>query len=169
MSSKMVAVIIATLLMVSVTAASAGAQALPFKAYGSGLRPGAVVEAFNGSVSAGRAVVDGNGNWQIDLLQPVTRNGDVVRFHLDGLLTAQTITFSGGMFVPVPGLVLTVPAGTLPLPTGTLPVPRPANTGTAGLGDQAPSIALAIALSVVAITFVAGGRMTTSRSRARLV
>ena len=151
------AAIVAALLLVSVTVSSAGAQALPFKAYGSGLRVGAVVEAFNGTVSVGRTVVDANGNWQIDLMQPATQNGDVVRFRLDGLLTAQSITFLGGMFVPVPGLVLTVPAGT---PS----VPLPANTGTAGLGQQAPSIALAIALSVVAITFVAGGRMTTRRA-----
>lgn len=153
------AAIVAALLLVSVTASSVGAQALPFKAYGSGLRAGAVVEAFNGANSVGRTVVDANGNWQIDLLQPATRNGDVVRFRLDGFLTAQTITFSGGMFVPVPGLVLTVPAGSVQ--GGTLPAPTPANTGTAGLGEQAPSIALGIALSLVALTFVAGGRVST--------
>ena len=150
------AAIVAALLLVSVTVSSAGAQALPFKAYGSGLRSGAVVEAFNGTVAVGRTVVDVNGNWQIDLMQPATRNGDVVRFRLDGLLTAQSITFSGGMFVPVPGLLLTVPAGTLPVPT-------PANTGTAGLTEQVPSIALGLALSLVAVTFVASGRAATRR------
>jgi len=106
--------------------------------------------------AVGRTVVDANGNWQIDLMQPASQNGDIVRFRLDGLLTAQTITFSGGLFVPVPGLALTVPVGTLPVPT-------PANTGTAGLGEQAPPIALAFALSLVAVMFVAGGRAATRR------
>lgn len=147
---------IASLLLMSVTASSVGAQALPFKAYGSGLRSGAVVEAFNGAASVGRTTVDANGNWQIDLLQPENRNGDVVRFRLDGLLTAQTITFAGGMFVPVPGLVLTVPAGTLPVPT-------PANTGNAGL-EQAPSMVLGIALSAVALALIASARTTTRRT-----
>jgi hypothetical protein len=164
-SARVGAAVVAALLLMSATISSAGAQALPFKAYGAGLRPGAAVEAFKGTTSYGRTTVDAAGQWQIDIKQPPANNGDVIGFKLDGLITAQTITFMGGLFVPIPGLALTVPAGTVAPP---VVVPTPAKTGSAGLTASTPasSIALVLALGALSLGAVVSGRVLTRRSAA---
>ena len=93
-------------------ASSALAQpALPFKAYGSGLKAGQVVTATKGTTEVARATVDANGNWTMDIPADKANPGDAIGFTLDGQRANQTITFQNGQFVPPPGLALTVAAG----------------------------------------------------------
>ena len=101
-------------------ASSALAQpALPFKAYGSGLKAGQVVEAFKGTTSVGKATVDAAGNWSIDI-QPggaaAVAAGDRITMKLDGRDVAQTVTFASGQFPAPPGIALTVGAAATPAP-----------------------------------------------------
>ena len=149
---------VAALVLMSTIVSSASAQAaLPFKAFGSGLTPGAVVEAFKGTTSVGKATVDANGNWQIDIQPTAAANGDVINFKLNGATTVQTVTFQSGQFTPPPGLALTVAAG------GAAPAPAP--TGNAGLvGSTGASMALVLVLGVFALTLVAGARTATRKS-----
>jgi len=153
---------VAALMLMSFVASSASAQAaLPFKAFGSGLKAGQTVEAFKGTTSVGKATVDAGGNWQIDIQPTSAANGDVISFKLDGANATQTVTFQSGQFQPPPGLALTLaPAGA----TGATP-PAPAKTGNAGLvGSTGSSMALALVLGVVALAAVAGARTATRKS-----
>jgi len=149
---------VAALVLMSTIVSSASAQAaLPFKAFGSGLKAGAVVEAFKGTTSVGKATVDAGGNWQIDIQPTAAANGDVISFKLDGATAVQTVTFQSGQFTPPPGLALTVAAG------GAAPAPAP--TGNAGLvGSTGASMALVLVLGVFALTLVAGARTATRKS-----
>ena len=151
---------LAALVLMSAVVSTASAQAaLPFKAFGSGLKAGAVVEAFKGTTSVGKATVDAGGNWQIDIQPTSAANGDVISFKLDGATAVQTVTFQSGQFTPPPGLALTAAAG------GAAPAPAPAKTGNAGLvGSTGTSMALVLVLGVVALTLVAGARTATRKS-----
>ena len=152
---------VAALMLMSAVVSTASAQAaLPYKAFGSGLKAGATVEAFKGTTSVGKATVTAAGNWQIDIQPTSAANGDVISFKLDGATAVQTITFQGGQFTPVPGLALTVAAGAAPARA-----PAPAKTGNAGLvGSTGTSMALVMVLGVFALTLVVGARTATRKS-----
>ena len=155
-----VAAFAALMLMGTVAMSTASAQAaLPYKAYGSGLKAGQVVEAFKGTASVGKATVDASGNWSIDIQAggaANVANGDKITLKLDGKDAAQSVTFQGGQFPAPPGLALTVAAG------GTTTPPAPAKTGNAGLfGTTGTSMALVVVLGVFAATMVAGARTAT--------
>ena len=156
----------ALMLMGTVALSTASAQAaLPYKAYGSGLKAAAVVEAFKGTASVGKATVDASGNWSIDIQAGGTANvanGDKIDFKLDGAAAAQNVTFQGGQFPAPPGLALTLaPAAPAPAP-GAGGAPAPAKTGNAGLfGATGASMALVVVLGVFAATMVAGARTAT--------
>lgn len=157
-----VAAFAALMLMGTVAVSTASAQAaLPYKAYGSGLKAGQVVEAFKGTAAVGKATVDASGNWSIDIQPGGTANvanGDKIGFKLDGRDATQSVTFQGGQFPAPPGLALTVAAG------GTTTPPAPAKTGNAGLfGTTGTSMALVVVLGVFAATMVAGARTATRR------
>ncbi|MFA7248589.1 MAG: hypothetical protein WC273_03065 [Dehalococcoidia bacterium] len=107
----------------------ASAQAaLPYVAYGSGLKAGQVVEALVGATPVGRATADRAGRWKIQIEPGSASNGDVVTFTLDGASTGKSIEFQGGHFPLPPGLALAGSAGAAkPAATAT---PRPATTAT---------------------------------------
>ncbi|MFA7249339.1 MAG: hypothetical protein WC273_06850 [Dehalococcoidia bacterium] len=152
------AAVAALMLMSTVALSTASAQAaLPYKAYGSGLKAGQVVEALKGTAVVAKATVDASGNWSMDIQSGGTANvanGDKITFNLDGKATAQSVTFQGGQFPAPPGLALTLaPAGTTP--------PAPAKTGNAGLGSTGTSMALVVLMGVFAATMVVGARAAT--------
>jgi hypothetical protein len=155
----------ALLLMSSVGVATVSAQAaLPYKAYGSGLPAGSVVEAFKGTASVGKGAADAAGNWSIDIQPGGTANvanGDKITFQVGGKAANESVTFQSGQFPAAPGLALTAaPAGAAAPAT-----PAPAKTGNAGLfGTAGNSMALAVALGVFAATLVVGAR-TATRTR----
>ncbi|MDA0301679.1 MAG: hypothetical protein O2822_04055 [Chloroflexi bacterium] len=159
-----VAAVAALMLMSTVALSTAFAQAaLPYKAYGSGLKAAQAVEAFKGTASVGKATVDASGNWSIDIQAggaANVANGDKITFNLDGKAATQSVTFQGGQFPAPPGLALTVAAGGTTNP----PAPAPAKTGNAGLfGTTGTSMALVLVLGVFAVTMVAGARTATRR------
>ena len=152
------AAVAALMLMGAIAVTTAEAQAaLPYKAYGSGLKAGQVVTAFNKTVEVGKATVDANGNWSIDIQPTAAANGDVISFKIDALAAAQTVVFQSGQFPAPPGIALTA---------GAAAAPAPAKTGNAGLlGSTGTSPAmLALVLGVFAATLVAGARTATRKS-----
>ena len=159
---------VAALMLMSFVASTASAQAaLPFKAFGSGLKAGQVVTAVEGGINVGTATVDAGGNWQIDI-QPggpaATKAGDTVNFAIDGKAATQTIIWQSGQFTPPPGLALTVAAAAA-APAPAPAAPAPAKTGNAGLlGSTGTSMALGLVLGVFALTLVAGARTATRKS-----
>ena len=105
--ARLTAMAAAVLLFCTLAVAPAFAQAaLPYKAYGISLKPGQVVEVFNGAVSVGKATVDADGNWVIDIQPGVAAANDVISFTLDGKPTSTTVVFASGQFTPPPGLTL---------------------------------------------------------------
>ena len=152
---------VAALMLMSFVASTASAQAaLPFKAFGSGLKAGQVVTAVENGINVGTATVDAGGNWQIDI-QPggpaATKAGDTINFKIDAANAAQTVIWQSGQFTPPPGLALTA----APAPAA----PAPAKTGNAGLlGSTGTSMALVLVLGVFALTLVAGARTATRKS-----
>jgi len=156
------AAITALFLMSTVALSTASAQAaLPYKAYGSGLTAGVVVEALKGTASVGKATVDAAGNWSIDIAgggAANVANGDKITFTVGGAAANESVTFQGGQFSAAPGMKLT------PAAAGAA-APAPAKTGNAGLfGTTGTSTALVMVLGVLAATMVAGAR-TATRSR----
>ena len=155
----------ALMLMSTVALSTASAQAaLPYKAYGSGLKAGQAVEAFKGTVSVGTAKADAAGNWSIDIQAGGTAAvaaGDKITFKLDMVTATQSVTFQGGQFPAPPGIALTAAAGG----TAATAAPAPAKTGNAGLfGSTGTSMALVVVLGVFAATMVAGARTATRRN-----
>jgi hypothetical protein len=153
--------VLMAVLVGAVFASSALAQpALPYKAYGSGLRAGQVVAALKGtSTEVARATVDVNGNWSMDIAADKANPGDAIRFTLDGAPTNQAITFQNGLFPLPPGLALT-------LATTVAPTPAPAKTGNAGLAGQSAGSSAAIVLALGAVAFVmAAGARAVTRNR----
>ena len=151
------AAVAALMLMSAIAVTTAQAQAaLPYKAYGSGLKAGQVVEAFNGTTSLGKATVDASGNWSLDIQPSATVvAGTKITFTLDGKAAKESVLFLSGGFPAPPGLALTLATAT----------PAPAPTGNAGLlGSTGTSMALVLLLGVFAVTMVAGARTATRRS-----
>ena len=150
------AAVAALMLMSTVALSTASAQAaLPYKAYGSGLKAGQVVEALKGTASVGKATVDASGNWSIDIAPGGTAAvaaGDKITMRLDGRDAVQSVTFASGQFPAPPGIALTVGAAT---------PPAPAKTGNAGLGTSSAPVALIVVLGVFAATLVVGARAST--------
>lgn len=120
--------------------------ALPYLAYGMGVKGGQVVEAFAGDVSVGRVAANAAGQWRI-YIQPGADvvNGTRISFTLDGAPSGKTVVFESGHFTPPPGVVLgasvpvasvraSAPAPSLvatPEPSSTprvAPTPKPACT-----------------------------------------
>ena len=154
-----VAAALMAVLVGSLLASSAMAQpALPYKAYGSGLKAGQVVQALKGtSTEVARATVDANGNWSMDIAADKAAPGDVIRFTLDGAPTNQAVTFQNGQFPLPPGIALTVAAGA---------APAPAKTGSAGLaGQSAGTSMLLIAMLGVGAFVAAAGARSMTRTR----
>jgi len=151
------AVIMAVLAGALFASTALAQPALPFKAYGSGLKAGQVVQALKGTAEVARATVDASGNWSMDIPADKANPGDAIAFTLDGARTNQTITFQNGQFVPPPGLALTLAAPG----TGT-PTPGPAATGNAGLlGQSTSNLPMMLALGALALVLAAGARAMT--------
>lgn len=75
---------------------------------------------FNGAVSVGKATVDADGNWVIDIQPGVAAANDVISFTLDGKPTSTTVAFASGQFSPPPGLTLVAgSASSSPPPTSS--------------------------------------------------
>lgn len=109
----------ATLLTLGLALAAQPAAAqtsAPFTAYGSGLTPGAVVEARIGTKVCGETTVDADGNWllYISVADPCTPvAGDTITFRLDGKPATGSATFAiGGAPADVAtGITLVLQAG----------------------------------------------------------
>ena len=157
------AAVVAVVLMGGFLASTAEAQpALPYKAYGSGLRVGQVVVALKGATQVGTATVDGSGNWQMDIPVGTAVAGDVITFTLDGRLTTSTIVFASGQFPAPPGLAL-VQSSATPVPTT---VPGPGKTGNAGLADAGSRTSMLLMLVLGAgVLVAAAGARAVARQR----
>lgn len=161
LSRKLSVAGLSALMLAGLFVSAASAQpALPYKAYGSGLKAGQVVTAVKGTTEVARTTVDASGNWSMDIPADKASAGDAIGFTLDGQRTNQTITFQNGQFVAPPGLALTVAAG------GAAPTPGPAATGNAGLiGQSAGTLPMVLALGAMALALAGGARaMTRTRS-----
>jgi hypothetical protein len=74
----------------------APAQMPPFTAYGSGLKAGDKIEAFDRKNSCGAARADWNGNWILQISSSAPCNpatGDTITFTLNGALTSASETY----------------------------------------------------------------------------
>jgi len=96
---------------------------LPYRAFGSDLDAGQVVESYNGVALVGRTVADRRGNWIIDIWPAGARDGDRITFTLDGARTGAAITFRAGNFSPPPGVSLR-PARPTPAAPARAVLPR---------------------------------------------
>ncbi len=118
---------------VAVAAQPAGAQtSAPFTAYGTGLTPGATVEARIDSKVCGDTEVDADGNWLLYIVSggpctPVA--GNTITFRVDGKPAEGTATFSiGGAPADVAnGITLVVSESTLAGGTFNAPIARGLN------------------------------------------
>ena len=127
---------LALLVLSLLPAPRASADDLPFKAWGSGRTSGEVVRAFKGSTQVGQYTVNSDGAWEINITAAGTagvKNGDSIGFTVDGKSAAETVTWTSGQFVPVPGLKLTT-SGT------ATPTPAPTYTLAAGVGFAATPV-----------------------------
>lgn len=133
---------------------SAGAQArLPFQAYGSGLRAGAVVEAVRNETALAKTTVDAEGNWVLQIPPEPISDGEVVGFRVDGRPAKETIVFRSARFVRPPGLALTVDGQ--PAATGS-----PAGaSGASGQGTATPGATTGSSSSTTAIVAAIGAVM----------
>ena len=167
---KMVAPVAAlalAMLLFGAVATAAHAQVPPFTAYGSGLRAGDKVEAFDGTRSCGTANADANGNWILQIASNAPCNpaaNDTITFTLNGAPTSASETYkAGGAPKDVArGITLTVTGSVpTPVPTGA---PAPAKTGDAGLlTGNSTGIATLLALVAFALIAVGGARAATRR------
>lgn len=167
---KMVAPVAAlalAMLLFGAVATAAHAQVPPFTAYGSGLRAGDRVEAFDGTRSCGTSVADANGNWILQIASNAPCNpaaNDNITFTLNGAPTSASEVYkAGGAPRDVArGITLTVTGGApTPVPTGA---PAPAKTGDAGLlTGNSTGIATLLALGAFALIAVGGARAATRK------
>lgn len=152
------AAVVAVLLGAFVASSAYAQPALPYKAYGSGLRAGQTVAAMKGATQVATATVDAAGNWSMDIPVGSAVAGDLISFMLDGRPTNSTIVFQSGQFPAPPGLALVQSAAT--------PVPGPAKTGNAGLADAAGNSSMLLALMLGAGFLVAAaGARAVARQR----
>lgn len=101
-----------------------GRPALPYRAYGGGLRTGQVVEIRRGDTMLVRASADAQGHWSIDLQPNLYTSGETLSLWVDGLDSGQRFKPLGGQSPVSPGFAL---AGTKAGATTAS-----ATTGTAG-------------------------------------
>src|SRR2546423_6977818 len=81
------------------SAIEALAQMPPFTAYGSLLKAGDKIEAFDGKYSCGTATADWNGNWILRISRSAPCNpatGDTITFTLNGAATSASETYKPG-------------------------------------------------------------------------
>lgn len=128
-------------LLLGIAPRAASAQAaLPYLAYGVGLRHGQAVEARVAGVPVGHAVADAAGRWKMQIDPgPDVANGDVLEFAVDDAPTDVRVVFQSGRFPAPPGIALAGggsgasdrpaprPSAT---PRPTTVAPRPATTTT---------------------------------------
>lgn len=156
-----------TAILFGAFSASVNAQTPPFTAYGTGLDAGDEVTAIVDGADCGSATADADGNWLIYVEASgdcAPTDGDEISFTLNGEATNETATYSaGGAPADVAnGISLTL-ADDDGDDNGETPTPAP--TGNAGLlGSTGTSMALVLALGVLAAALVAGGRTATRRN-----
>ena len=125
MVAPVAALALATLLFGAV-ATAAHAQVPPFTAYGSGLKAGDKVEAFDGTKSCGTATADANGNWILQIASNAPCNpagGDTLTFTLNGAPTSASESCSVGLAFNAPD---TAPASVTSSPSSTHVIPSAA-------------------------------------------
>src|SRR5438045_3440947 len=99
---KMLAPIAAQLVAMFLFAAcatEAHAQMPPFTAFGSLLKAGDKIEAFDGRKSCGTTTADSNGNWILRISNSAPCNpatGDTITFTLNGAATSASETYKPG-------------------------------------------------------------------------
>jgi hypothetical protein len=130
---------VAVLWLAAAGVMTAGAQS-PFTAYGTGLTPGDVVEAFIGGESCGTATADAEGNWilRIDATAACgPSEGDVIEFSRNSIPAGDTATWTAGGTPATSGYdadvgitLMTATSG----PSGD-GAPQPADTGHAGVAE----------------------------------
>ena len=115
-----------------------GRPALPYRAYGGGLRAGQVVEIRRGDTTLVRASADAQGHWSIDLPPNLYTSGETLSLWVDGLDSGQRFKPLGGQSPVSPGFAL---AGTKAGATTASATTASATTGTAssGTADALPS------------------------------
>src|SRR5437762_2414773 len=107
---KLLAPIAAQLIAMFLFGADAQAQVPPFTAYGSLLKAGDKIEAFDGTRSCGTATADSNGNWILQISSSAPCNpatGDKITFTLNGAATSASETYKPGG-APKKGVTLTL-------------------------------------------------------------
>ena len=110
----------------------AALPALPYVAYGAGLKAGQVVEALLDSTAVGRVTADRAGRWKISIEPGPTAEGDRITFSVDGVPSGKSIVFASGQFPAPPGIQLgAAPAPTVTSTPAPRPAPRPAATPSA--------------------------------------
>ena len=98
MLAPIAALLVATFLF-GAYATEAQAQIPPFTAYGSGVKTGDQIEAFDGKYSCGTARADSNGNWLLQISRSAPCNpatGDTITFTLNGAATSASETYKPG-------------------------------------------------------------------------
>src|SRR5438034_10276197 len=98
MSAPIAAQLVAMFLFAAYTT-EAHAQVPPFTAYGSLLKAGDKIEAFDGKYSCGTARADSNGNWILQISRSAPCNpatGDTITFTLNGAATSASETYKPG-------------------------------------------------------------------------
>ena len=143
---------------------TANAQNPPFVAYGTGATADDVVTVYAGSTLCATAdAADADGNWGPVQLDATTgdctfADGDTISFALNGVVAAETETWSAG------GAPADAATGTV-LTAGSGPVLPPAPLGNAGLAQSTGTGSIAaLLLAAFAVVVVAGGR-AASRTR----
>jgi hypothetical protein len=143
----------------------AAAQVPPFTVYGTGLKAGDTVEAFDGAKSCGTATADASGNWQMQIASNAAcspAEGDAITFTLNGAATTASETYKAGGAPADVANGVTLTASGAATPTAT--TPAPASTGNAGfLVGHSTGLASMLALAAFAVIAVGGARAATRR------
>jgi hypothetical protein len=98
--------LLSVLLLALTSAPAPAASPLPYRAFGSGLDAGQLVEAYNGTTVVGRVIADHYGDWILDIAPSEAVDGDTITFSLDGARSKTSIVFHSGHFSPPPGIAL---------------------------------------------------------------
>lgn len=151
----MLLVLAATLLPVSVASAQ---PRLPFAAYGSGVRAGAVIEAIHKDAPVAKATADAEGTWLLQVPADAAADGDVIAFRVDGRPARETVVFRSARFVTPPGLTLTVEGQSVQPPTAAA-----TSTPAADVPRSGGMSAIVVAGAVLAALAAAGGAYALSR------
>lgn len=146
-------------------AETASAQTPPAVFYGKGLTSGARVEAMIGGRSCGTATANAAGEWSISVASNAAcapTEGAAVSFTLNGAAATATpaATWKGGGLPPDVANGYVLAAG-----GAAVTPPKTGNAGMLGMGTDATSGMLVLALAVLAAGTVAGARVYAGRSR----